>query len=118
MSDRLLLERAIEAVADGETVDWDLLDSQASDTEMREELACLRILGDLQQLHASTAADDQPTADADATSDAATETPPAPEQDSSPSVELGLWGRFRLLAKVGQGSFGRVYRAWDPNLER
>ena len=29
-----------------------------------------------------------------------------------------LWGDFRLLARVGQGSFGEVYRAWDPHLER
>ena len=28
------------------------------------------------------------------------------------------WGSFRLLARVGQGSFGEVYRAWDPHLER
>ena len=28
------------------------------------------------------------------------------------------WGSFRLLARVGHGSFGEVYRAWDPHLER
>jgi len=28
------------------------------------------------------------------------------------------WGRFKLLARVGQGGFGEVYRAWDPDLER
>lgn len=28
------------------------------------------------------------------------------------------WGPFRLLARVGSGGFGEVYRAWDPNLER
>ncbi|HZL24920.1 MAG TPA: serine/threonine-protein kinase, partial [Acidobacteriaceae bacterium] len=28
------------------------------------------------------------------------------------------WGPFRLLARVGAGGFGEVYRAWDPNLER
>jgi len=42
----------------------------------------------------------------------------------SPSVALGTpavrdeWGPFRLLARVGSGGFGEVYRAWDPNLER
>lgn len=28
------------------------------------------------------------------------------------------WGGFRLLARVGQGGFGEVYRAWDPHLQR
>jgi eukaryotic-like serine/threonine-protein kinase len=28
------------------------------------------------------------------------------------------WGDFRLLARVGHGGFGEVYRAWDPRLER
>src|SRR5277367_3602815 len=28
------------------------------------------------------------------------------------------WGNFRLIELVGKGSFGEVYRAWDPHLER
>ena len=28
------------------------------------------------------------------------------------------WGNFQLLAMVGRGSFGAVYRAWDPSLQR
>jgi len=28
------------------------------------------------------------------------------------------WGQFELLERVGRGSFGEVYRAWDPSLER
>jgi serine/threonine protein kinase/Flp pilus assembly protein TadD len=28
------------------------------------------------------------------------------------------WGDFKLLARVGYGGFGEVYRAWDPALER
>ncbi len=42
----------------------------------------------------------------------------------SPSTDAGVpeardaWGPFRLLARVGSGGFGEVYRAWDPNLER
>ncbi len=30
----------------------------------------------------------------------------------------GTWGSFRLIELVGKGSFGEVYRAWDPHLER
>jgi serine/threonine protein kinase/Flp pilus assembly protein TadD len=28
------------------------------------------------------------------------------------------WGQFELLERVGRGSFGEVYRAWDASLER
>jgi serine/threonine protein kinase/Tfp pilus assembly protein PilF len=28
------------------------------------------------------------------------------------------WGGFHLLARVGSGGFGEVYRAWDPTLQR
>jgi serine/threonine protein kinase/tetratricopeptide (TPR) repeat protein len=29
-----------------------------------------------------------------------------------------MWGQFELIERVGRGSFGEVYRAWDPSLER
>ena len=29
-----------------------------------------------------------------------------------------VWGDFRLRARVGHGSFGEGYRAFDPDLER
>jgi serine/threonine protein kinase/Tfp pilus assembly protein PilF len=38
---------------------------------------------------------------------------PAPQP-----LQRDTWGGFKLLARVGYGSFGEVYRAWDPNLER
>jgi tetratricopeptide (TPR) repeat protein len=38
------------------------------------------------------------------------------QPDVPPAAEA--WGRFRLRARVGHGSFGEVYRAWDPDLER
>jgi len=28
------------------------------------------------------------------------------------------WGNFEILAMVGRGSFGEVFRAWDPHLQR
>jgi serine/threonine protein kinase len=36
----------------------------------------------------------------------------------APTVAATTWGSFRLLARVGHGGFGEVYRAWDPHLER
>ncbi|HUB51033.1 MAG TPA: protein kinase [Terracidiphilus sp.] len=47
---------------------------------------------------------------------------PAAER-SAGSSEAGFragqkWGPFELLDRVGRGSFGEVYRAWDPSLQR
>src|SRR5438876_5000084 len=35
-----------------------------------------------------------------------------------PAPEGPRWGQLVLLDKVGEGSFGEVYRAWDVTLER
>src|ERR1700689_3211697 len=52
--------------------------------------------------------DDDPTLSLDGSQLAPADVPP----------ELGAWGDFRLLERVGHGGFGEVYRAWDPRLER
>ncbi|MGP8251048.1 MAG: protein kinase domain-containing protein [Terracidiphilus sp.] len=50
------------------------------------------------------------------------ETNPPVERSASsgePSLHAGqAWGQFELLERVGRGSFGEVYRAWDSSLER
>ena len=43
---------------------------------------------------------------------------PPPGQSVGESVTLGSIGRFELKEVLGQGGFGRVYRAYDPQLER
>jgi tetratricopeptide (TPR) repeat protein len=41
---------------------------------------------------------------------------PADRPETPPTT--AAWGSFTLLARVGVGGFGEVYRAWDPNLQR
>ena len=47
-----------------------------------------------------------------------------PEFETKASIEsqappaLGRWGPFQDLQRVGRGSFGEVYRAFDPTLQR
>src|SRR5277367_4871302 len=45
----------------------------------------------------------------------------AGKEAESPAAALvpgRTWGSFHLVELVGRGSFGEVYRAWDPHLER
>src|SRR5687767_6689091 len=46
--------------------------------------------------------------------------PPQPvkRQPSEPGAKLGKLGRFELKELLGQGAFGKVYRAHDPQLDR
>jgi hypothetical protein len=135
-----LIDRAVENIADGQAVNWDLLDSQAQDDDERKQLKMLRILEEIAQLHRSTQdsdADESFGATRSSTESsvgsidelaedaarAAASTAPAlahagvtthaPQQ-----AAVETWGRYHLLEKVGEGSFGSVYRAWDPQLER
>ncbi len=39
-------------------------------------------------------------------------------EDRAESATVRRWGKFELRERVGRGSFGEVYRAWDPDLER
>src|SRR5262245_12581169 len=93
------VDRAIASVADGASTDWELLARSAKTDDERSWLECVRILGKISAFHSSGSA----------SSVVDTGTVDLPAQ---------MWGRYRLLEKVGQGSFASVHRAWDPELER
>src|ERR1700722_4916976 len=111
-----------------------MLDSQAPDDE-RELLKCLRILDGISELHRSTQDEVDPAGDS-LDERSARESPPkeSPPKESPPKESIARsavtapvamtenrsdwWGRYRLIERVGEGSFGNVYRAWDPELER
>jgi RIO-like serine/threonine protein kinase len=100
-----VLDEAIEQIADGLTVDWNAV-NDASPDRAREWAKSLRVLNDIVKLHRDAAADyDQTTLSTVAATEAA------------PIAVLDTWGKYRLTNKVGEGSFGSVYRAWDSDLE-
>src|SRR5580658_7830171 len=39
-------------------------------------------------------------------------------EPSGSGGSLRSWGNFQIIQALGQGSFGAVYRAWDPQLQR
>jgi serine/threonine protein kinase/tetratricopeptide (TPR) repeat protein len=108
-----LLELAA-AIAEGSAVDWDHVESGASDSELRSLVDQLRTIAMIAGAHSSQ---DQP-----------------PEPQSNPgrrhsdapgeggveraAGDLERWGELMLIEEVGQGSFGTVYRAHDPQLDR
>ncbi len=47
-----------------------------------------------------------------------TVTPPTGGEPVGAPAPAAAWGGFTLLARVGSGGFGEVYRAWDPHLQR
>src|SRR5262245_10783287 len=90
-----------KAIADGTVVDWEA--AAASSKEQRELIEQLQLLWELAQAHR----------DADA------EIPHAsPATVAPPSKPIGTWAQLALLEELGAGSFGVVYRAWDPHLAR
>jgi hypothetical protein len=104
-------ELAAHQLADGQSVDWDELAGLADNDDERERLECMRILSAIADVHRSV---DAPDGSAGPRSSA--RLPPFHATQGDAAGEA--WGRYTLLEEVGSGSFGSVYRAWDPELER
>ncbi len=86
------------AVSDGADVDWDAAESSAGSDAERSAVRQLRLLTRIAQLRYDAA---QPV-----------------HETIADERDLRVWGRLQILERVGHGSFGEVYRAWDPHLDR
>lgn len=99
MLDAERVTKLAEAVADGQTPDWSSADQFAADD--RELIAELRAVASIGALFG--------TVSGSGPSHAAARTPLTPGS---------TWGTLHILAHVGAGRFGDVYKAWDPALDR
>lgn len=87
------LERVVRAISEGHPVEWEA--ELASRPQEGEELAALRLI------------DQVARANRDA---------PAAEPDAPP--EPAAWGGLEIRGRIGAGTYGEVFRAFDPGLRR
>jgi serine/threonine protein kinase len=76
------------AIADGSGVDWESAEQSVTSDEERRLLAELRFIAEIHHSVPDTA------------------------------CEVRDWGPLRIIDKLGHGTFGDVYRAWDIRLDR
>src|SRR4051812_21371893 len=107
MPDDDRFERAAKDIADGRLVDWDALGGGPNGPDAAR-VKNLRVIDAIAGVHRG-ADDVRQTVNPTTRFDRAN---PPPEGVGEP------WGKYRLLERVGSGSFGSVYRAWDPDLHR
>lgn len=101
-----LLELA-GAVSDAREVDWHALTEQTPDLRERAVLEAMQVIskvGDVARVGDPLPVDNVDSDDTHAS--------------SFGEPTHGTWGRLRIEEEVGRGSFGTVYRAWDPVLEQ
>ena len=92
--ERARLDALIAAVTDGGDVDWIEAERSALDPAERQIVANLQVLAQV-----ARAGQAVPAA--------------TPVEEPPPT-----WGRFEIRATIGTGTYGTVFRAWEPRLER
>jgi len=112
-ADESLVDGLAAAAADGKDIDWAAARAQTSDAN---ELRLIRELEVLSSLAKALRTDHvEPLSP-----DSSTPAPSTGAQDDPTGAigEVVAWGPLRIVAAIGQGSFGRVFRAWEPRLQR
>jgi serine/threonine-protein kinase len=94
-----------ESVADGTAVDWDEAARQAP-PEDQGFVRQLGVLAKLTEIHRTLS---------DAPGEAVL---PFVARRSQAAPAIGTWAHLTLLERLGGGTYGEVYRAWDRQLER
>jgi tetratricopeptide (TPR) repeat protein len=103
--DHARLTTLAESIADGTAVDWGMAESSAGDAHELRLIGHLRLAAAIGRAHIST--EGAPSGGGSRRE--------LPDTALQPGAR---WGALHVLAKVGHGRFGDVYRAWDPALDR
>jgi hypothetical protein len=94
-----------EAILDGKSVDWSQVKPQAVEAEDPPVLREMRVLERITNFH-------RPADPSNAS------TTGSGLGDTGGGNRSGEWGHFKIVEKVGGGTFGCVYRAQDRKLQR
>ena len=108
-TDEPLLDVAA-ALADGTNVDWESAAQSITNDDDRRLLAELRFIAGVAQHTCEASGSVSPVA-----FERSSRPPTALPGSGSP---VDTWGPLRILERVGRGTFGDVYRAWDSRLDR
>ena len=106
-----LLDDLADHVLDGIPVDWATAESSV-DPDTRELLEPLRLVARIAAAHRSLDFLSHSTlADGSMLASTLTVSP------RDPTEQLAQWGHLRVLERIGSGTFGDVFRAWDTRLD-
>jgi eukaryotic-like serine/threonine-protein kinase len=97
-----------QAIADGSAIDWEHVAGETSTAARRNLVEQLRHISEVAEVCRSSGRKEGVPH-----SNRSPSEPP-----STTSVHLDRWGELILIEEVGRGSFGTVYRAQDPRLDR
>ena len=103
----LRLTDLAEAIADGTPIDWTRADSDAP-----AAVAAARIVARIAELHASL----PPTEMLSSSAHKSLLT--LSDEEIASAQSLVSWGPLTILQRIGDGTYGNVYRAHDPRLNR
>jgi hypothetical protein len=104
----------VDAVANGSAIDWSAR-FDAAGAEEKEQLRALRAIAGIAGFHRERASDDSTGSLGDALSAHAPPVDPHAPPDLS---HAETWGPLQVLERIDGGSFGDVFKAWDPNLAK
>ena len=99
-------DRLLESLADGAPVDWAALAATAAGVDERRRYRNLRLVARIAELHRTMPLGKEAAVEA-----------PAEPADGSPAP-LTAWGHLQITRRLAVGSFGDLYLAHDPQLDR